>query len=353
MTIQKIDCDIHPVLTSTKLLVPYLDPFWGEQIISRGIDGMELNSYPASMPLSSRPDWRDSASPAASRLDHIQDHVFDQLGATHAICNVLHGAMAVHDPYLGAALCSAINSWLAAEWLDKDTRLKASLMISTQNIAAAVEEIEKWAHDDRFVQVLLLSTGDTLLGEAQFWPIYKAAEKHGFTIGIHAGSKYWRAPTSAGWPSFRYEYYVAESQVFQSQILSLVYHGVFREHPGLKVVMMESGISWLPAFMWRADKTWRGLRIEIPWVERAPSEIIREHIRLTAQPFDSPPNQDSTDKLLEQIGSDEMFLFASDYPHWQFDGNDSVPSTFSADLVQRMGHQNPISTYSRLKDRRQ
>ena len=47
-------------------------------------------------------------------------------------------------------------------------------------------------------------------------------------------------------------------------MLSLIYEGVFLKCPGLKVVLMESGVSWLPAFMWRANKTWRGVRVEVP-----------------------------------------------------------------------------------------
>ena len=98
------------------------------------------------------------------------------------------------------------------------------------------------------------------------------------------------APSSVGWPSYRYEYYLAEAQAFQAQVLSLIYEGVFGKFPGLKVVLMESGVSWLPAFMWRANKTWRGVRVEVPWVEREPASIIRDHVRVTMQPFDGPPD---------------------------------------------------------------
>ncbi len=74
-----------------------------------------------------------------------------------------------------------------------------------------------------------------------------------------------------------------EAQAFQAQILSLIYEGVFGKFPGLKVVLMESGVSWLPAFMWRANKTWRGVRVEVPWVEREPASIMRDHMRFTMQ----------------------------------------------------------------------
>ena len=51
----------------------------------------------------------------------------------------------------------------------------------------------------------------------------------------------------------------------------------------------------------------------------------------------------------EQIGSDKMFLFASDYPHWQFDGDDPMPPHLPASIVSRMCADNPLETFPRLK----
>ena len=169
----------------------------------------------------------------------------------------------------------------------------------------AIEEIERLAGDHRFVSILVLAQGETLLGRRQYWPIYKVAEQHKLPLAIHAGSQYRMAPSSIGWPSYRFEYYIAEAQAFQAQLLSLILEGVFGKFPGLKVVLMESGVSWLPAFMWRANKTWKGVRVEVPWVDRPPADIMRDHVRLTAQPFDSPPDQAGVEQLIDQIGSDK------------------------------------------------
>ncbi len=201
----------------------------------------------------------------------VQRGAFDQLGSSHAICNVVYGAQAVFDAYMAAGFCKAINDWIAAEWLAKDPRLSASIVVPMQAPDLAVEEIERRAGDNRFVSVLVLAQGETLLGRRHYWPVWQAAEKHKLPVAIHAGSAYRGAPSSIGWPSYRYEYYLAEAQAFQAQILSLIYEGVFGKFPGLKVVLMESGVSWLPAFMWRANKTWRGVRVEVPWVEREPA----------------------------------------------------------------------------------
>ena len=64
----------------------------------------------------------------------------------------------------------------------------------------------------------------------------------------------------------------------------------------------------------------------MPWVSDPPGEIVRERVRLTIQPFDAPPDAGGIDRLIDQIGSDEMLLFATDYPHWQFDGDSAVPA---------------------------
>src|SRR6201985_2670414 len=301
------------------------------------------------MPLSGRPDWRAARGQPGSELAMVQRGAFDQLGASHAICNVLYGASAVFDPYMASAFCKAINDWIAAEWLAKDERLRASIVVPMQAPDLAVEEIERRAGDDRFVSILVLLQCVTLRGRRIFWPVYQAAEKHKLPLAIHAGSQYRFAPSSIGWPSYRYEYYFVEAQAFQAQILSLIYEGVFGKFPGLKVVLMESGVTWLPAFMWRANKTWRGVRVEVPWVEREPAAIIRDHVRVTMQPFDGPPDARGVADVIEQIGSEQMFLFASDYPHWQFDGDDPIPPNLPKDIVARMCADNPLETFPRLK----
>jgi hypothetical protein len=124
---------------------------------------------------------------------------------------------------------------------------------------------------------------------------------------------------------------------------------VFQKFPTLKVVLIESGFTCLPKFMWRANKTWRGVRVEVPWVEREPASIIRDHVRVTMQPFDGPLDPTGVEDVIDQIGSDKMFLFASDYPHWQFDGDDAIPPHLPQSIVSRMCVDNPLETFPRLQ----
>ena len=53
-----IDCDIHPTVPGIGVLLPYMDDYWQEAFVSRGIDGLEMASYPPGAPISCRADWR-------------------------------------------------------------------------------------------------------------------------------------------------------------------------------------------------------------------------------------------------------------------------------------------------------
>jgi uncharacterized protein len=112
---------------------------------------------------------------------------------------------------------------------------------------------------------------------------------------------------------------------------------------------MESGVTWLPSFLWRIDKLWRGLRMEVPWVKRPPSEIVAEHVRLTMQPFDGPKDPQIVREMIEQIG-EEMMLFSTDFPHWNFEQAEFAPTGFDAGLMNRLRTENPLKTYPRLQE---
>ena len=343
-----IDCDIHPAVPGIQALLPYLEENWREIAIIRGIDDLQSLSYPLNSPLSARPDWRPPEGKAAATLERVRAEALDPFGTAIAICNCLYGVQLFFSEDLGAAFARAVNTWLAREWLDRDDRLRASIVVPSQNAELAAEEINRWAPDRRFVQVLLLVMGDQPLGKRVHWPIYAAAEKHGLPVGIHAGSAYHNPPTPVGWPSYHTEDYVTQAQAFATQLSSLVTEGVFTRFPNLKVVLLESGVSWLPAHLWRLTKYWRGLRMEIPWVDRSPFEIVKSNVRLSITPFDGPSDPDTINRLMDHMQSDELLLFSTDYPHWQFDGDAVLPPGLSPALVRKIMIDNPRDTYARL-----
>jgi predicted TIM-barrel fold metal-dependent hydrolase len=113
--------------------------------------------------------------------------------------------------------------------------------------------------------------------------------------------------------------------------------------------------------MWRANKTWRGVRPEVPWIDRPPAEILRERVRATLQPVDAPAGDaQALASTLDHMagtqpdggpsGGDRMLLFSTDYPHWHFDGVDVLPDGLPADSIRRIAIDNALETYPRLRE---
>ena len=348
--LRAIDCDVHPMVPGMRALLPYLDEFWRDQVVERGITTLDSQSWPIRSPKTIRQDWRAEGGRGAESVAALRDQVLDRFGTDMAILNPLYGIQLVMNEDMAVAFARALNDWTRAEWLDRDSRLRASIVLPLQSVEASVGEIERLAGDRRFVQALALVMGETPLGRRQFWPVYEACIRHGLALGIHAGSAYRHPQTSVGWTSWYLEEYAANQQGFQSQLASLITEGALTKFPGLKVVLLESGVTWLPAFLWRLQKTWKGVRFEIPWVDRPPAEIVRDQVRLTVQPLDAPEDAEVVQRLLDHLRSDDMLLWASDWPHWQFDGDAAVPPGIPEALLPKLMRDNPLATYPRLRE---
>jgi predicted TIM-barrel fold metal-dependent hydrolase len=345
-----IDCDLHPAVPAMSSLMPYLDDMWRETVERRGIDELNTIAYPSNSPLTVRGDWRDASGKPAATAERLGVAALDPFCTSMAICNCLYGVQATFSEDLGAAMARAVNDWIAREWLDRDPRLRASIVVPQQNAELAAAEIERCAGDHRFVQVMLLVSGELPLGRRQNWPIYAAAERHGLPIGIHAGSSYRHPNTPVGWSSYLTEEYVNHAGAFQTQLTSLIAEGVFAKFPKLLFVLMESGVTWLPGYLWRLTKFWKGLRSEVPWVADPPATMVRERVRLTLQPFDGPPDPATITRFMEHMQSDELLLFSTDYPHWQFEGSEVMPAGLDAALARKIMVDNPLRTYARLRE---
>ena len=342
-----IDCDVHNTVPSIETLFPYLSDRWRDYVVEHGVTSLEPNYYPRGAPLSARPGSEPpSGDPPGSDLGILRRQLLDPWEVQYAILNCLYGVQLIHNEDWALAMARAVNDWQIAEWLEKEPRLRASIVVPTQNPEMAAEEINRLGDHPGFVQVLLLVRSEMTLGRRHYWPIYEAAERHGLPIGIHAGGSPGNPITPVGWPSYYVEDYVSAAQAFQSQLVSLVSEGVFTKFPHLRVVLIEGGFTWLPSLLWRFDKNWKGLRREVPWVDRLPSEIIHEHVRLTLQPVDEPTNPEYLLQIIEQLGSEELLLFSTDYPHWHFDEReDALPVTLPPHLEKKIRVENARTLY--------
>ena len=104
----------------------------------------------------------------------------------------------------------------------------------------------------------------------------------------------------------------------QSQLAGMVAGGLF-EAVRLRVVLTESGLAWVAALRWSLDAAWEVMREDHPRLRRRPSEYVDEHVWFTTQPIEEPDDPQHLVYAIEQARLQKRLLFATDYPHWDFD----------------------------------
>ncbi len=330
-----IDGDIHNDLPSPKDLLPYLPAAWREYHAQFGTFGYSATNYPRINQNAARTDaWPPNGGNPGSDLAFMREQLLDAWQIEYGILNCLHSAGARRLDQ-AAAVAQAVNDWQIDAWLDPEPRLRASIVLPHEDGDLSAAEIERVAHDRRFVQALLIARTAEPLGRRKYWPIYKAAARNDLPVGIHFGGSGGHAFTGAGRPSYYIEDHAGMSQAIQAQVVSLVCEGVFERFPTLKIVLIEGGFAWLPPLMWRLDAAFRRLRAEVPHLKRPPSEYIREHFWITTQPMEEPTKPEQFHQLLDHLAMPDRLIFATDYPHWDFDAPDQAFPVRLAPALER------------------
>jgi hypothetical protein len=356
-----VDCDIHPRLGRPTDLKPFLSARWWQHHVTYGrrvrhgyvkghpypkahpVDGMRRDAFPP-----------DGGLPG-SDLGFMRAQYLDPAGVTHGVMNVLSptGAGESNADY-AAALATAVNDWQLETFCRHEPRLHASICVPYEDPAASAAEIRRRAGDAAFCQVLLLSRTAEALGRRRYWPIYEAAQEAGLPIGIHVFGYAGHAATAAGWPSFYIEEMAEHGTSCSALLTSFIFEGVFERFPALKIVLIEAGFAWLPSLAWRLDRAWALNRAEVPHVTRPPSETLRRHVWITTQPMEEPdpPKLQHLIDTIGWIGADRI-MFASDYPHWDFDDPDRVlPQALDPAVRAAIRHRNAAEVFAFARDLR-
>lgn len=347
-----VDCDVHPIMESSEQLMPYLEPYWQDQLSGQMFPSQEPNFHPPASPVAERPGLtKGPTGRAATRAEDLVKDVFADGNCDFAILNPLYSVQQIHQPRREQAHARALNTWIQKEWLDQDDRLRASIVVPLGSGEAAAEEIEYWASsDDRFVQVLVLGQTELLLGRRSYWPLWAAANKYSLPVAIHIGGVFRQAPTSAGWPVTHLEWYVGQQANFEAQLLSIVSEGILQKFPDTKVVFTETGFKWVAPLLWKFDKLWKTYRPDVPWLESRPSDMVRSHFKLTTAPSDGAELEGELDKTIDRLGTDGMLIYSSDYPHKHHSHpRDIENGTSSKERLDRINRENAFELYQLVR----
>jgi predicted TIM-barrel fold metal-dependent hydrolase len=346
--ISLIDTDIHERVLYRDL-VEYLDNPWKRYITDCG--WIQEKHLPYVQPAVAGIDRADArvpdGRPAGSDLEFMQKQLLDECGHEYGI---LTGSLdpspsSMHGWYeMASALASAYNNWQIDNWLEKDERLYGSVQLAAQDPQVAVREIERVGSHPKMVQILL-PIDDIPWGDPYYHPIFEAAQRHNLRIGMHHNEP----PVYCGkFPRYFIEWHTLIPTSHMMQVTSMVFNGVFEKFPDLKLMMIEGGFTYVPHLMRKMDQQYKDLRHEVPWIKRLPSDIIREHIRFTTQPVEDLTKKQFL-QFLDQMESEEIVCFSTDYPHWDYDSPfGALPPNLGDELTRKIFSENARNFYPKL-----
>jgi len=97
-----------------------------------------------------------------------------------------------------------------------------------------------------------------------------------------------------------------------------VINGLSERFPKLKVLWIESGLTWAYSLMQRLDHSYMMRTSDCPSLKRKPSEYMRE-MYYSSQPMEVPEDLSILEATFKMINAETQMLWSSDYPHWDFD----------------------------------
>lgn len=347
-----VDTDVHHYINTPADLYPYLPAIYRERLAEYG--PLPIGSFyfhnggyrGRRVDTVRHHEGGGSAVPVAQ----VQADLLDGCGIDIAILSgsSVYGASAMPDVDYGAALCRAFNEFTLEHWLTADSRFRYLMAITTQDATLAAQEIDRFGSHPNVVGVLMPCGAQRPFGNRAYDPIYEACVRHNLVPTLHFGYEGMGIngpPTPIGFPSYYIETRLARPSFYQTHLASLIFEGTFEKFPTLKVAMIESGFAWVPAYLWRMDSDWKGLRHQVPWVKRLPSEYVKEHVRFNTQPIDEPEHEEDLQRVIEWMDGAQTLMFGSDYPHWDFDDPAQTLTRLSPELRQRVFFDNASETF--------
>lgn len=204
--------------------------------------------------------------------------------------------------------------------VDPEAGIYTGIPIPHQNPEEAAELVDAYGDEDGIAGVVFMGgIVEPPLGDRRYDGIYDAAERHGLPIVVHGDAGDIDHFYLSGFSSYLEVHNLGFLWGNLAAITSILVQGVPEKFPGLDYVFLESGIFYIPAAMYRLDAEYLRERELAPLLERRPSAYMQESFHFGTQPLEEPPRKSYFADVIEMIGGADRLLYASDYPHTDYD----------------------------------
>ena len=260
---------------------------------------------------------------ASSHRDvQLGNRWMDALGVDYACLfptQMLHVGLTTQQD-LENNLCWAYNRWLTEKILPETKgRFFSMLCLPFNDPDASLRQVEAFGGRAGVKGFCVTAIRTLPVHHKSYMKVYRAIEERGLVLSFHSG-------TNSAEPMFKSLNRFATVHALGFPMYNILHmsnwvtNALGERFPKLKVVWIEAGLAWIPFLMQRLDHEFMLRTSEYPGLKKRPSDYMRDMFYST-QPMEVT-DLIQLESTFRMMNAETQLLYASDYPHWDFD----VPS---------------------------
>lgn len=274
----------------------------------------------ARLPRSVRDDpvglrWEDLTPAGLFGPDRVVELDRDGIDTSVLYPSLGLGIGGITDAEHAVLACRIYNDWLAEYCSAGPGRLVGVGAIPMQDPVGAAREAERCVRELGFHGVFIRPNpcGDLFAHDPVYDQLWETVQGLGVPVGLHpagfpdtfgAARTYgalWQGITPLGKVI---NFMIDVVTTFTMMIAA----GVLDRFPALKVIVLESGVGWLPWWLDKMDH-WNEARLAGPSIALKPSEYVTRQIWVSGDP------DETSFPTAAQIAPANRLMWASDFPH--------------------------------------
>lgn len=224
-----------------------------------------------------------------------------------------------HDPKLAAAYARVYNNWVIDFCKPYPNRLIPIAHIPLHDVEEGVKELRRAVKlGAKGAHISAEPLHGIAYGDPYYDPFWAEAQGLDVPVTLHprgpvkfmGGDLYPEVNPDVD-PTITWWMYGVGLQLFEMVVgfASLITRGALDRFPRLKVVLLETGIAWLPYYLHRMDSFKKHLSWSVPSMRLLPSEYFQRQCWISMEPDDT-----TVSDIAHLVGADRI-LWAADYPH--------------------------------------
>ena len=216
-----------------------------------------------------------------------------------------------------AAMCDAYNAWLCERILAQEPRIVSMLYLPFNDPEAAYKTVKKFGDKKGVVGFMVTSPRYRPVHDNAYMKTYRLLEEMGKPISFHAAYS-WDDRALQMTNRFISVHALGFMWFNMVHMTNWVINGLPERFPKLKVMWIESGLTWAYCLMQRLDHSYMMRTSDCGLLKRKPSEYMREMF-YSSQPMEKPRDRSILEATFKMINAETQLMWSSDYPHWDFD----------------------------------